>query len=221
MGLREDNAERRRQAILAATRELIARDGVDGWSMRKVAERANLSVPTLYNLFGSKDEIRAALCGGFFESLDETLEADAATPEPVDRLMVFVDKSVDQVLERAATTRPALLAQEQGGGGEHRTTPMAIERQRAAIQQAIDAGHLRNELRSELLATQSYDGFHRAAVLWARGKLDPETFRARALYSACVCLLAVATEAARPELVRTANELEGQLASDREPALAH
>ncbi len=221
MGLREENAERRRQRILAATRELIAREGVHGWSMRKVADAANLSVPTLYNLFGSKGEIRAALCGGFFDSLDQTLDEDAGEHGPVEQLLALAGKSVDQGHGRAARTRPALLAQEQGGGGERRTTPMAIERQRAAIQTAIDAGLLRDDLRAELLATQSYDGFHRAAVLWARGVLDPEAFRSKALYSACVCLLAVATDASRVELIRAANALEGELTYGREDELAH
>ena len=67
MGLREKNLERRRQRILAATRALIAREGADGWSMRKVAQAAEVSVPTLYNLFGSKDEIRSAMCAGAFD----------------------------------------------------------------------------------------------------------------------------------------------------------
>ena len=186
--------ERRRQRILAATRELIARDGVQGWSMRKVAETANVSVPTLYHLFGSKDQIRAALCGGFFDSLDQTLEEDWHEHGPVKQLLVLVEASVDQVLEREATTRPALLAQEQGRGGERRTMPMAIERKRSAIQTAIDAGLLRNDLSADLLATQSYEGFHRAAVLWARGVLNSDAFRSKALYGACICLLAVANE---------------------------
>ncbi len=211
MGLREDNTERRRQQILTATRELIARDGVDSWSMRKVAEAADVSVPTLYNLFGSKDEIRAAMCGGFFTDLDRVVADDAALRGPVERVLALIDKSVDHVLDREPTTRPALLAQERGRGGARRTGPMAIERQRAAMQAAMDDGLLRAELSAQLLATQSYEGFHRAAIAWARGTLDPDEFRATALYSACVCMLAVASEEARPGLVDTAQALERSL----------
>lgn len=212
VGLREDNVERRRQQILTATRELIARDGVDGWSMRRVADAANVSVPTLYNLFGSKAEIQAAMVGGFFDELDRSLIDDTPIVEPIERALAFVNAAVDQVLTRESTTRPALLAQERGRGGERRTTPMAVERQRSAIQAAMDEGQLRTELRADLLAAQSYEGFHRAALAWARDKVDAEGFRSKALYSTCICLLAAATDASRPGLLRIIHELEVGLA---------
>ncbi len=179
--------------------------------MRKVADAADVSVPTLYNLFGSKDEIRAALVGGFFDELDRSLGEGGPPDEPIQRVLAFVTAGVDTVVARSATTRPALLAQEHGGGGEHRTTPMAVERQRAAIQAAMDAGHLRADLRSDLLAAQAYDGFHRAAILWARGTLDASGFRSQARYAVCVCLLAVATDASRPDLLRACRDLEREL----------
>ena len=66
-------------------------------------------------------------------------------------------------------------------------------------------------LRADLLAAQAYDGFYRAALLWARGELDAQSFRTKALYAVCVCLLAAATDAARPELLRTTRGLERKL----------
>ncbi len=202
--------ERRRQRILAAARGLIARDGSGEWSMRKVAHAANVSVPTLYNLFGSKEEIRAAMCAGFFDDLDSDL-VETSVEDPLDRALGFVTEGVDHVVNQADLTRPVLLAQEQGRGGEHRTTPLAVERQRAAIQAAMDEGYLHADLRADLLAAQAYEGFHRAALLWAHGELDDSKFRTKALYAACVCLLAAATDEARPELLRTTRGLERRL----------
>jgi AcrR family transcriptional regulator len=212
MGLREENLERRRQRILTATRELIARDGVGGWSMRKVASAANVSVPTLYNLFGSKEEIRSAMCAGFFDKLDRgLLNEEVPLDQPLERVLAFVTEAVDHVLAEPALTRPVFLAQEHGRGFERRTTPLAVERQRAAIQAAMDEGYLDANLRADLLALQAYEGFHRAALLWARGELDPSGFRTKALYATCLCLLAVATDAARPELLHTMRGFEHKL----------
>jgi AcrR family transcriptional regulator len=180
--------------------------------MRKVARAANVSVPTLYNLFGSKEELRSAMCAGFFDELDRDLDEETSLDRPLERVLAFVTEAVDHVVGQAALTRPVLLAQEQGRGGERRTTPLAIERQRAAIQAAMDEGQLHADLRADLLATQAYEGFHRAALLWARGELDPSAFRTKALYAACLCLLAVATDAARLELLRTTRGLERKLA---------
>jgi AcrR family transcriptional regulator len=212
MGLREENIERRRQRILAAARGLIVRDGVGSLSMRKIAHAANVSVPTLYNLLGSKEEIRSAMCAGFFDELDRDLDEETSPDRPLERVLAFVTEGVDHVVAQAPLTRPALLAQKQGRGGERLTTPLAVERQRAAIQAAMDEGQLRADLRADLLAAQAYEGFHGAALLWARDKLDPAGFRSKALYSACLCLLAVATDESRPDLLRTTRGLERKLA---------
>jgi AcrR family transcriptional regulator len=211
MGLREENAERRRERILAAARDIVAREGMRGCSMRKLASAAHVSVPTLYNLFGSKEDIRRAMCGGFFDELDSDLE-EKSLDRPLEQLLAFVTEAVDHVVDRAALTRPVLLAQEHGRGGEGLTTPLAIERQRAAIQAAMDQGDLQGDLRADLLAAHAYEGFRRAALLWARNELDATSFRDKAMYSACVCLLAAATNEARPELLRITRRLERKLA---------
>jgi AcrR family transcriptional regulator len=210
MGLREENTERRRERILAAAREIVAREGMSGVSMRKLAGAAHVSVPTLYNLFGSTEDIRQALCSGFFEELARDLE-ERSLDRPNEQLLAFVTEAVDHVVDRAALTRPVLLAQEQGRGGEQLTTPLAIVRHRAAIQAAMDQGDLHSDLRADLLAAHAYEGFQRAALLWARGDLDASRFRDKAMYAACMCLLAAATEGTRPELLRIASRLERKL----------
>jgi AcrR family transcriptional regulator len=211
MGLREENARRRRERILAAARELIDRDGMDGWSMRKVARAANLSVPTLYNLLGSKEEIRAALCAGFFDEIDQDLQ-ETSLDRPLERALALATEGVDHVVAQAAMTRPVLLAGEQISTHERWPTPHAVERSRAAIQAAMDQGYLHADLRADLLAAQAYEGFYRAALMWARRELDAAGFRTKALYAVCVCLLAAATDTTRPELLRTTRRLERKLA---------
>ena len=108
-------------------------------------------------------------------------------------------------------TRSALLAGEQGPADADPATPLAVGMQRAAIQAAMDRGLLRDDLRADLLAAQVYQGFHRAALLWARGELDADGFRNRALYALTVCLLAAATDETRPGLVRALQRLERTL----------
>jgi AcrR family transcriptional regulator len=210
MGRREENAQRRRQQILVASLELIAREGVGGWSMRKLALAARVSVPTLYNLYGSKEEIRQAMCAGFFTEIDREL-VETSLDQPIEQVLAFVTESVTHVVDNETLTRPVLLAQEHGRGGERLTTPLAVERQCAAIQAAMDQGALHADLRADLLAAQAHEGFHRAALLWARGEIDASGFRDKAMYAACVCLLAQATKESRPTILHTARGLERNL----------
>jgi AcrR family transcriptional regulator len=59
---REKRQQRTHQAILDAARQLISEKGLDGLSMRAIAERIDYSPAGLYDYFGSKEEIIGALC---------------------------------------------------------------------------------------------------------------------------------------------------------------
>ncbi len=64
---RDRRSARTVQAILDAGRQIISRDGVDGLSMRALAEAIDYSPAALYKYFGSKEEIIGALCEVGFE----------------------------------------------------------------------------------------------------------------------------------------------------------
>ena len=53
---------RTRQAILEAAVDIISEEGPDGLSMRALADRIDYSAAGLYEYFGGKDEIIAAVC---------------------------------------------------------------------------------------------------------------------------------------------------------------
>jgi AcrR family transcriptional regulator len=59
---REKRQQRTHQAILDAARQLINEKGIDGLSIRAIAERIDYSPAGLYEYFGSKEEIILALC---------------------------------------------------------------------------------------------------------------------------------------------------------------
>lgn len=61
MSRREDAKEERRRRITTAARDLIRETGDAGLSMRAIAARANVSLSTPYNLFGSKRAIVVAV----------------------------------------------------------------------------------------------------------------------------------------------------------------
>lgn len=75
-----------RQSILDAARAIIAEDGPDALSMRSLADRIDYSAPGLYEYFGSKEEIIAAVCDEGQRYLYEAMNAvDPALP-PADYL---------------------------------------------------------------------------------------------------------------------------------------
>ena len=59
----------RRARILDAARSLIAERGYDAVTMRDLADHGMVSVPTLYKLFGSKNELLFAAVESYFADL--------------------------------------------------------------------------------------------------------------------------------------------------------
>src|SRR5688500_15915675 len=56
---RSDNIVERRKRILREARKLIAETGLSGFSVRELAHRAGIAQKTLYNAFGSKENVIA------------------------------------------------------------------------------------------------------------------------------------------------------------------
>jgi len=73
--LREQARENVRQAILDATRELFAKDGLAGVSMRNVAERIGYTPRTIYLHFSDKDDLLSELIEEDLGRLADRLEA--------------------------------------------------------------------------------------------------------------------------------------------------
>jgi AcrR family transcriptional regulator len=60
-GLRDRKKARRRNEIIAAARELFSGQGIDATTMAEIAAAADVSPPTVFNYFGSKDGILIAM----------------------------------------------------------------------------------------------------------------------------------------------------------------
>lgn len=78
--------QRTQQAILDAAREIISREGVAALSMRAIAERIDYSPAGLYEYYGGKDEIIAAVCDDAFDQLTQALRSTDPTLPPDDYL---------------------------------------------------------------------------------------------------------------------------------------
>jgi AcrR family transcriptional regulator len=74
----------RAQQILHAARELLEDEGLEMFSMRRLAERLGIRAPSLYKHFPSKEALEAALLSEFFTEQAELFEAALRdTPEPL------------------------------------------------------------------------------------------------------------------------------------------
>src|SRR5919107_2916599 len=74
------------QALVDAAERVLVRDGLAGVTVRAVATEAGVAPMGVYNRFGSKDGLVAAVLARGFESLRAAASASDA-PDPVERLL--------------------------------------------------------------------------------------------------------------------------------------
>ena len=92
--LKEKSSARRQQqktelrrALLDAASELFLEAGLEGFSLRQVAERVGYSATTVYLYFENKDDLLFAVSLDGFEQFGQALQkAYESTPDPIDRI---------------------------------------------------------------------------------------------------------------------------------------
>jgi AcrR family transcriptional regulator len=77
---------RNRQAILDAALTLIETCGIDGWSMRELAERVDYTAGALYRYFDGKAALLTALTDDALQELHDRLAACHSAGDPLHQL---------------------------------------------------------------------------------------------------------------------------------------
>jgi AcrR family transcriptional regulator len=207
---REDKKSQRAEHILDHARAMIAEDGFDALKIRELAARAELTVPTIYNLIGGKSEILARIIEALVERLHEVQnqsdfdDIEAGFEQQITWLAdLFAE---DEDFYRAAFVagdRSGLFEQRSDHGIFARSLQQPVE----ACKAAQDAGLLKGAISAEQLGRQVYDSYRLARQDWANGYFDLNGFRAQALTGVFMSLAADAAPAFRDRLLRRIEEL--------------
>src|SRR5512134_1366474 len=83
----DGNGTRSNDRILNKALELFSTKGYDATSVREICEAANITKPTLYHFYGSKEGVYRALVEGALDGFRQRLESQVAAPgTPAERL---------------------------------------------------------------------------------------------------------------------------------------
>ncbi len=169
--LRAD-AERNRQRILAAARELFAERGLNV-TLDDIAERAGLGVGTVYRRFASREELIEALFGEKLEEIVGVAQAALEIADPWEAFSYFLL----QMAERQAQDRglkEVLLGTSVGRDHVARIRARMRPLGEQLIQRAVAAGRLRDDIvASDLPLLQLMVG----TIADAGADIDPELWR--------------------------------------------
>jgi AcrR family transcriptional regulator len=193
MSLFDEHKAERRARIGKAARKLVAERGYDGLTMRELAQAARVAVPTLYNLFGSKDAILMAELerhareyaarlpsanGGYFARAMHGFELGMRMIEDEPDLY----RACMQMFMTSAETRDMRRRLEDG----------YIALMAANLMAAQADGQLADWADPPIVARHTFAQYMSVFLAWGIGEIDLPMFRAAALSGVCHILAGVA-----------------------------
>jgi len=159
---REREKSETRDKILDAARELFASEGYEGVSMRKVAEKIEYSPTAIYVHFADKEELFRELCHKDYARLAEVFQSSAISSDPLERLkqigaiyIEFGTRNPNHYKFMFMTPHPQQGLDEVDREMQGNPEKDAYAFLRWAVQQAIDAGCFREELRDAEMISQT------------------------------------------------------------------
>ncbi len=207
--LRELGKVRRIQRILDAAAHIIEADGIDALSMQNLADEAEVSISTLYNLVGGKEAILLMLLSVTIDDLEMTEPGPGA--DPITALGSLVDDFVTSFGMRGSLYRPLLFSLEGHpivgqGADELRVRTMALVEE--SVADAVDAGLLDDAVPTAVIAHHICLTAQMGLRNWSIGMTELEGFRAEIQSGLWLTLLAVATPSTRDRVLGELAALE-------------
>ncbi len=186
MGLREKQTAERKRRILDVADGLIRQTGGMEFSMRMLAEKAEVSPATPYNLFGSKEGILSAslartLTRTMFEGLAPQSE------EPLDFVVTASGTAVDLLVDNKKLLRPLYLYLLGVVDPTHRPAHIgrSVRYWRTVADTSLGAAcpdEAIDEIDRESLGYTLFSHFLGLLELWVHEDIDDDMFRARSIY---------------------------------------
>ena len=221
MNRREEGKADRRRRIIGAARDLIRETGDTGLSMRAIAARAEVSLSTPYNLFGSKRAIVLAVLEDIREFHERFSRLHPVSA--IDRLFQAVSISTSYYAEDQEFYKTLWTALLDTGGKDDRTALLTPQRDafwRALVSEAVREGALIPEIDLDLM-TRNLDLTFGAVMLnWVFGLIRAEELEPAIAYGYALALCGAATEAWRPRLAKKIAEYQKTLTRLRKVGVA-
>jgi AcrR family transcriptional regulator len=190
IGLRERHKNERRERILEAIRVLLREHPDETPTVERIAELADVSSATVFNLVGPREQQWAALCDALLRELDARL-VFSADEDPREQAQRIVAQAADLFIADPAVFRH--LANNWGRSGSL-IQENPIPHLRAALQRAQEAGLLRPDLHVGALAGHIAMAAGGALRQWAGGQISDDAFRERVRFAVDVVFAAGASE---------------------------
>ena len=195
MNLMTENRLARRASMMETARQMIAEKGYESIKIRELAAACRVSVPTLYNQFGGKDQLLAAAIEDHFVGDPDQVKIKTSL-NGLERIFAILDFITSQFLQAPDFHRRLLEAF--GSLDSTQQVQRSITASLAhEIGQELGVMQDRRELESwadpELLAGQVTTAFISSTIIWGSGSIKENQLTAAVQYGTGLVLAGVVT----------------------------
>lgn len=168
---------------MQAVVDIVSERGIEGLSINQIAEQAQVSVATLYNLIGSLHDIIDQLVANLFEDFQRHLEKNDAHSSPELIFEDFIDANYQFLHANERRNRAGLLAifHISIAGGRSRLSAAVTRDNQDILTRAVlecqKAGLIKTAVNGKLLAEQMVFVHGMLLESWAAKVICLERFR--------------------------------------------
>src|SRR6185436_3003916 len=208
MNLHEVNKAERRGRILHAARRLIARRGVSRLNMRDLAVEARVSVPTVYNLIGGKQELLAALLQSMIEEVAAVqVDAGGSFVDRGNAMCLATQRALLEMPDYARELVLGFVTSDESSRVRHAMDEKSVELMTNLLRLGQAEGELVEWAVPELVAGSMYMALVAAMIRWAKREIDDEGLRLWISAGTGLALLGVTRGRARTQMETLLKEL--------------
>jgi AcrR family transcriptional regulator len=197
---RERGKDARRSRIVDAAYALLREVGVDDLSVKTIADRADLSPATVYNLFGAKGAVLAKVYERDFEGFTSKVAA-AGSPSALDAIFDSVRIAVDLYRSDPSFYRGMSIRNPRA----ERELVISVQGPREAffrdlLAQAVREGDLGHGARTDLASMVMLQMSGGAFGHWCAGLISLDEMELQTSYAFALLLMGLARPAGRTKL---------------------
>jgi AcrR family transcriptional regulator len=207
---RTANMNKRREQILTCAGNIIASEGVEAFTLHRLAQEAEVTVPTIHNLIGKKSDVVKRLVDETLIRVEEAFN-DQVMSDPITAVETFIDQLMDLFSSNEDLYRAAFIAGEQAKLFEHvkptgifsKSLQLTIQ----VIEHAQAEGYLEGRINTHRLAQEIFGCQRLARHDWMHGYIDLDTYRNQVLVGMFILFAADAAPEFRNTLLQRVEEI--------------
>ena len=183
---------------------MIVSEGYGSFTIAKLANQAEVTIPTIHNLIGNKSEVFKRLVEEMVVRIDEALVPENIS-NPIEASEIFIDRLIALFAKDENFYKAAFVVGEQEKLFEHEKSDGIFKKSLSIAHRICEEakinGYLNGEIDSWLLADRLFANQRLARQDWIQGYINLKEYRTQVITGMCITFASDAAESFHKTLI--------------------